>query len=975
MATTVLKNTFLSNYKDDYRDSDNYHRILFNSGRALQARELTQLQTIINKEIERLGRYLFKESSVITGNLGTAQLGNFSVFFAKLDTSTNTLPTNYAALENTYATNTLGIKINILKVIPAVNSDPATILYAIVDSNDQSRTADTESIVNLASGQDLTTDLGTLTIQSIDTVANPATGRSSLINVPSTEVFQSGHFVFVPKQSLVLSKYSNQPNDTVVYKISEEIVTVTDDLALYDNAGSTPNLTSPGADRYRIKLTLDLLSNVDQDADTFIKLIRIRNGIVEPLQYNDNILNTLGTTLAKRTDDVSGNFISNAEDKFKLEVLTDSSADHLRYIVKPGVAFVNGYRIEKSNNTTLRVPKPRTANDKRTVSTENVASNYGNYYPVGSASLKGLISKVGDYSTVNIYDSADLLGTSIATARIRSIDKVANTNNFRLHIFDLNIDSDGSGSLRDIGTAKSIGVDSANQANILLTENRAQLIDPQQASLLFNLPSKFAKEITGAVSLTVGDVLTTTTNGSGEAVFQTNASDEDFADESQWILSYDSAGEVTTSLTIDSGGVGNTEVKISGLTANKDVSLLAYVNTTATSIPKTVDTHSESISVTNREATLSKTDVTEITSIIDDSTQENITYKFTITSRTTGSYYGKDTLKLISGYSAPAGNITVSYKYFLHGTGDFYSVNSYNGVNYENIPDVTLANTSRRENLANVIDFRSTINSSGTFNKRLRIPRNRDIISISEVDYWTGRIDLLALDQDGGVARITSKKGERFTEAPKVPEGYMGLTYVFLNPYTKTKNDYTKLEIVNKGYKMTDIRKLERRINNLEVISTLTLAELNTTNLTVVDENGLERISIGLFADNFKTHKMSLVVPNLDYKASMKRSEGYLLPRFLKRDISLVYDSDMSSNTKRHGALIYPKFTEEVLIDQAVASDPVFVNGQQLAKFVGTLEMVPAHDNYYIRRTVNNGSVSEVSVNGDLSDYDNSVEY
>jgi hypothetical protein len=201
MATTVLKNTFLSNYKDDYRDSDNYHRILFNSGRALQARELTQLQTIINKEIERLGRYLFKESSVITGNLGTAQLGNFSVFFAKLDTSTNTLPTNYAALENTYATNTLGIKINILKVIPAVNSDPATILYAIVDSNDQSRTADTESIVNLASGQDLTTDLGTLTIQSINTVANPATGRSSLINVPSTEVFQSGHFVFVPKQS------------------------------------------------------------------------------------------------------------------------------------------------------------------------------------------------------------------------------------------------------------------------------------------------------------------------------------------------------------------------------------------------------------------------------------------------------------------------------------------------------------------------------------------------------------------------------------------------------------------------------------------------------------------------------------------------------------------------------------------------------------------------------------------------------
>lgn len=174
---------------------------------------------------------------------------------------------------------------------------------------------------------------------------------------------------------------------------------------------------------------------------------------------------------------------------------------------------------------------------------------------------------------------------------------------------------------------------------------------------------------------------------------------------------------------------------------------------------------------------------------------------------------------------------------------------------------------------------------------------------------------------------------------------------------------------------MTDIRSLEKRIDNLEIISTLTLSELNTANLTVIDENGLERISTGLFADNFETHKMSLVNPNLDYKAALKRSKGYMLPRALQRDIALYYDSDMSSGTKRYGSLIYPKFDEEVLIDQAIASSPSFVNGQQLARFTGTLEMIPDHDNYYIRRTVNNGSVSEVAVNGDLSDYDNSTQY
>ena len=34
-------NTFKNVYKDDFADSAGYHRILFNSGRPLQARELT----------------------------------------------------------------------------------------------------------------------------------------------------------------------------------------------------------------------------------------------------------------------------------------------------------------------------------------------------------------------------------------------------------------------------------------------------------------------------------------------------------------------------------------------------------------------------------------------------------------------------------------------------------------------------------------------------------------------------------------------------------------------------------------------------------------------------------------------------------------------------------------------------------------------------------------------------------------------
>ena len=68
MATTVTNTTFPITYKDDFADSDNYHRILFNSGKALQARELTQLQTIIQEEITRFGSNIFVDGGVVNGS-------------------------------------------------------------------------------------------------------------------------------------------------------------------------------------------------------------------------------------------------------------------------------------------------------------------------------------------------------------------------------------------------------------------------------------------------------------------------------------------------------------------------------------------------------------------------------------------------------------------------------------------------------------------------------------------------------------------------------------------------------------------------------------------------------------------------------------------------------------------------------------------------------------------------------------------
>lgn len=57
----------ISPYYDDYDTEKDFHRVLFRPAVPLQARELTQLQTILQQQIERFGQYQFKEGTIIKG--------------------------------------------------------------------------------------------------------------------------------------------------------------------------------------------------------------------------------------------------------------------------------------------------------------------------------------------------------------------------------------------------------------------------------------------------------------------------------------------------------------------------------------------------------------------------------------------------------------------------------------------------------------------------------------------------------------------------------------------------------------------------------------------------------------------------------------------------------------------------------------------------------------------------------------------
>ncbi|NDH49500.1 MAG: DUF4815 domain-containing protein, partial [Proteobacteria bacterium] len=64
---SIETNLNVAPYFDDYDELKDFHKVLFRPGVALQARELNQLQTILQKQVERFGDHIFKAGTIVSG--------------------------------------------------------------------------------------------------------------------------------------------------------------------------------------------------------------------------------------------------------------------------------------------------------------------------------------------------------------------------------------------------------------------------------------------------------------------------------------------------------------------------------------------------------------------------------------------------------------------------------------------------------------------------------------------------------------------------------------------------------------------------------------------------------------------------------------------------------------------------------------------------------------------------------------------
>ena len=70
MTTNINLNLNQSPYFDDYDEDKDFHQVLYKPAVAVQARELTQEQTILRNQLKRFGDHIFANGSrVVDGSL------------------------------------------------------------------------------------------------------------------------------------------------------------------------------------------------------------------------------------------------------------------------------------------------------------------------------------------------------------------------------------------------------------------------------------------------------------------------------------------------------------------------------------------------------------------------------------------------------------------------------------------------------------------------------------------------------------------------------------------------------------------------------------------------------------------------------------------------------------------------------------------------------------------------------------------
>jgi hypothetical protein len=345
----------------------------------------------------------------------------------------------------------------------------------------------------------------------------------------------------------------------------------------------------------------------------------------------------------------------------------------------------------------------------------------------------------------------------------------------------------------------------------------------------------------------------------------------------------------------------------------------------------------------------------------------NITTRFDLDTGQRDNFYDIGRIKLKTGAIVPTGRLLINFDFFSHGSGDYFDVDSYSGViDYEDIPSYNSDTTGTKFDLRDCLDFRPRVDDASTVLSSIQdrqysgsgasivdiVQFNSDVTT--DLEFYLSRIDKIFLDKDG-FFKVIKGASSLNPQVPKGLENAMHLYTVVLNPYTLHTSDLRILKIDNKRYTMRDIGRLEKRIENVEYYTQLSLLETQAQSLQIQDAEGFDRFKNGFIVDNFTGHGIG-DVGNLDYKVSMDMAGGYVRPLFNSESVQLIESDDdgttiISSDRtdaiyQKTGDLITLPYEETTIISQPYASKFINVNPFNVFTWAGSVTLDPPGDEW-----------------------------
>ena len=355
-------------YYDDFNEDKKFLRMLFRPGYAVQSRELTQLQTILQNQVERFGNHIFKDGSNIIGGEISTQTLNFVRIFPETIVSPIFTATAADLVGNRLIQrNRSGDAVSKAVVVDYLPSYSAADPYGVAIISYMSGTEFTAGATVESDNSDkamqfkIAESITQSPAQSPgqQSVSATPTGKTHVVAISEGIYYINGFFVKSMEQLEPAFTITNEirnfdtPTGIMGFDVQSTIVTEKDDFTIKDPANGSYNYNAPGAHRFKIDLALKF---VETETDpNFIQLVFYSDGEIlkkiEKTEYADII-----NLFAQRTYDESGNYVVNPFDiSFRDGNGTTAYAD-----VGSGKAYVFGYEYETKFKDVVEVPRAQT---------------------------------------------------------------------------------------------------------------------------------------------------------------------------------------------------------------------------------------------------------------------------------------------------------------------------------------------------------------------------------------------------------------------------------------------------------------------------------------------------------------------------------------------------------------------------------------------------------------------------------------